>query len=83
MIGTSGGGIATAAAQQHLKAILLHMDAIVLGQPEGYIQSTPGLIADDGEVTDPTTAELLAGYVQAFSDLISRVEAGRAATPVG
>lgn len=83
VIGTSGGGIATAAAQQHLKAILLHMDAIVLGQPEGYIQSTPGLIADDGEVTDPTTAELLAGYVQAFSDLISRVEAGRAATPVG
>ena len=31
VIGTSGGGIATAAAQQHLKAILLHMDAIVLG----------------------------------------------------
>ena len=83
VIGTSGGGIATAAAQQHLKAILLHMDAIVLGQPEGYIQSTPGLIADDGEVTDPTTAEFLAGYVQAFSDLISRVEAGRAAAPVG
>ncbi len=79
VIGTSGGGIATAAAQQHLKAILLHMDAIVLGQPEGYIQSTPGLITDDGEVTDTTTAEFLAGYVQAFSDLIARVEVARGA----
>ncbi|MFT4136689.1 NADPH-dependent FMN reductase [Microbacterium sp.] len=80
VIGTSGGGVATAAAQQHLKAILLHMDAIVLGQPEGYVQSTPGLITDDGEVTSADTAEFLAGYVQAFSDLIARVQASRGVT---
>ncbi|GAA1997186.1 NADPH-dependent FMN reductase [Microbacterium ulmi] len=80
VIGTSGGGIATAAAQQHLKAILLHLDAIVLGQPEGYIQSTPGLITDDGEVTNESTSEFLAGYVKAFSDLIARVQAARDAT---
>jgi len=77
VIGTSGGGIATAAAQQHLKAILLHLDAIVLGQPEGYIQSTPGLITDDGEVTDESTAEFLAGYVKAVSELVGRAQALR------
>ena len=39
VIGTSGGGIATAAAQQHLKAILSHYNAPTLGQPEGYVQT--------------------------------------------
>lgn len=79
IIGTSGGGIATAAAQQHLKAILSHYNAITLGQPEGYVQSTPGLFADDGEVSNDDTAAFLTSYLVAFDTLITRVEAGRAA----
>ena len=72
MIGTSGGGIATAAAQQHLKAILSHYNAPTLGQPEGYVQSTPGLFAEDGEVSNDDTAAFLVGYLDAFGDLIDR-----------
>jgi len=72
VIGTSGGGIATAAAQQHLKAILSHMNAPTLGQPEGYVQTTPGLFADDGEVTDDSTAAFLVGYLEAFGALVDR-----------
>lgn len=72
VIGTSQGGIATAAAQQHLKAILSHYNAPTLGQPEGYVQSTPGLFTDNGEVTNEQTAEFLAGYLQAFVALIDR-----------
>jgi chromate reductase len=72
VIGTSGGGIATAAAQQHLKAILSHFNAPTLGQPEGYVQSTPGLFTEDGEVTNDSTAAFLVGYLEAFTSLVER-----------
>jgi chromate reductase len=72
VIGTSGGPIATAAAQQHLKAILSHYNAPTLGQPEGFVQSTPGLFADSGEVTNDQTAEFLVGYLEAFNVLVDR-----------
>ena len=47
VIGTSGSGVATAAAQQHLRAILGHFSAITMGQPEGFIQDRPGLTSND------------------------------------
>ncbi|MFS0865841.1 NADPH-dependent FMN reductase [Microbacterium sp. 179-B 1A2 NHS] len=72
VIGTSQGGIATAAAQQHLKAILSHFNAPTLGQPEGYVQSLPGVFTDTGEVTDPGTAGFLSGYLDAFVALVDR-----------
>ena len=75
IIGTSQGPISTAAAQQHLKAILSHYDAPTLGQPEGYVQSTPGLFTDSGEVTNDGTAAFLESYLDAFSRLISRYAA--------
>lgn len=70
VIGTSGGPISTAAAQQHLKAILSHLNAPTLGQPEGYVQSTPGLFTEDGEVTNESTAAFLVGYLEAFAALV-------------
>ena len=72
VIGTSGGPIGTAAAQQHLKAILSHFNAPTLGQPEGFVQSTPGLVADSGEITNDQTAEFLVGYLEAFGALVDR-----------
>lgn len=72
VIGTSGSGIATATAQQHLKAILSHFNAPTLGQPEGFIQMTPGLITESGEVTNEQTAEFLVGYLEAFEVLVDR-----------
>ena len=74
VIGASGGGVATAAAQQHLRAILGHFNAITLGQPEGFIQVTPGLIAEDGTVTVESTAEFLSSFLLAFGSLINRVQ---------
>lgn len=72
VIGTSGGPISTAAAQQHLKAILSHYNAPTLGQPEGYIQSTPGLFGENGEVANDGTAAFLRAYLDAFTALIDR-----------
>ena len=79
VIGTSGGPISAAIAQQHLKSILSHYNAPTLGQPEGFIQSTPGLFTDEGETTNEGTAAFLGSYLAAFDALITRVEAGRAA----
>lgn len=70
--GTSGGAISAAIAQQHLKTILSHLNAPTLGQPEGFIQSTPGLFTEDGEVTNEDTAAFLRSYLDAFVALIER-----------
>lgn len=79
VIGASAGPISTAAAQQHLRAVLLHLNATVLGQPEGYIQATPGLITEDGEVTNESTAAFLTSFVEALGGLVSRVQAAKVA----
>jgi chromate reductase len=72
IIGTSGGPIGTAAAQQHLKAVFSHYNAPVLGQPEGYVQSKPGLFGENGEISDDTTAGFLRSFLEAFEHLIAR-----------
>jgi chromate reductase len=40
---------------------------------EAYIQFEPGLIADDGEVTNETTAEFLRNYMAEFHGFVARV----------
>ncbi len=69
--GTSGGPIGTAAAQQHLRAILGHLNAVTLGQPEVFLQMTPGLVLDD-EVTNEGTKAFLAGFLATFDAFIAR-----------
>lgn len=78
VIGASGGPISTAAAQQHLRAIMGHFNAIVMGQPEGMIQMTPGLIDENGEITNDGTKEFLTAYLGAFISLIERVQKANA-----
>ena len=40
---------------------------------EAYIEFTPGLITDDGEVTVDSTREFLSNYMNEFHGYISRV----------
>jgi chromate reductase len=75
MIGTSPGLIGTAVGQQHLKSILSFCNSPQMNAIEAYIQFTPGLITDDGEVTVATTAEFLQMYMLEFHGFISRVYA--------
>jgi chromate reductase len=63
IIGTSPGKIGTAVGQQHLRSILAFCNSPLMNAIEAYIQFTPNLITDDGEVTDPTTAEFLMTYM--------------------
>jgi chromate reductase len=72
-IGCSPGSIGTAIAQQHLKGVLSFCNAPQMNAPEAYIQFKPGLIAENGEVTDEKTAEFLRDYMMEFHDFIVRV----------
>lgn len=75
-IGASIGPISTAVAQQHLRGMLLFSDAAVMGQPEGYLHFTDGLITAEGEVTNAGTAEFLRGWMATFADFARRQLAG-------
>jgi chromate reductase len=57
VIGASVGPIATAVAQQHLKQIMLYLDAHVIGQPEFYLGNVQDKFNDKGELTDEATKE--------------------------
>jgi chromate reductase len=72
-IGTSPGKIGTAVGQQHLRSILSFCNSPQMNAIEAYIQFTPGLISDDGEVTDQTTEEFLTNYMKEFCGFIERV----------
>jgi chromate reductase len=72
-IGTSPGKIGTAIAQQHLRSILSFCNSPQMNSIEAYIQFTPGLITDEGEVTDESVAEFLRNYMTEFHAFITRV----------
>ena len=73
VIGTSPGKIGTAVGQQHLRSILSFCNSPQMNSPEAYIQFTPGLIGDDGQVNDPTTETFLRDYMVALHQFIVRV----------
>lgn len=73
VIGTSPGKIGTAVGQQHLRSILAFCNSPLMNAIEAYIQFEPGLITDDGNVTNPTTEEFLRNYMQEFHAFIERV----------
>jgi chromate reductase len=73
VIGTSPGAIGTAVGQQHLRSVLGFCNSPQMNAPEAYIQFTPGLISDDGEVTNDGTAEFLRKVMEEFHLFIARV----------
>ena len=73
VIGTSTGKIGTAVGQQHLRSILSFCNSPQMNAPEAYIQFTPGLINDAGEVTDGSTEQFLRMYMQELCKFITRV----------
>ena len=73
VIGTSPGAIGTAIAQQNLRSVLSFCNSPQMNAPEAYIQFTPGLISDDGDVTNEGTADFLRNYMAEFRSFIARV----------
>ena len=75
VIGTSPGKIGTAVGQQHLRSILAFCNSPLMNAIEAYIQFTPGLITDEGEVTDDAVSDFLRNYMAEFYGFINRVYA--------
>ena len=73
IIGTSPGQIGTAIAQQHLRSILAFCNSPLMNAIEAYIQFEPGLINEDGEVSNDSTRAFLQNYMAEFHGFIGRV----------
>jgi chromate reductase len=73
VIGASIGAIGTAVAQQSLRSVLSFCNSPQMNSPEAYIHFKPGLITDDGEVTDETTVEFLRDYMSELHAFVVRV----------
>lgn len=72
-IGASVGSIGTAVAQQSLRGVLSFCNARQMTAPEAYIQYSPEVFADDGEVSVESTATFLRDFMIEFRDHIERV----------
>src|SRR5262249_22307004 len=71
--GTSPGTIATALAQQHLRQILgSSLGALIMGG-EAYIAFKPGLVDDEGKISDDGTRQFLKNYLDQFASLLDRL----------
>ena len=73
VIGASPGKIGTAVGQQSLRSALSFCDSPLMGAPEAYIQLTPGLITETGEVTDKGTERFLRDFLEAFEVFVDRI----------
>ena len=73
VIGTSPGKIGTAVGQQHVRSIMAFCNSPMFNAVEAYIEFTPDLISDDGEVSNDGTRDFLANYMQEFHGYITRV----------
>jgi len=73
VIGASPGKIGTAVGQQSLRSALTFCNSPQMTAPEAYIQVTPGLITEDGEVTEASTEQFLRDYMEAFGAFVTRV----------
>jgi chromate reductase len=73
IIGTSPGKIGTAIAQQHLRSILAFCNSPLMNAIEAYIQFEPGLINEDGDVSNDSMRAFLQNYMAEFHGFIGRV----------
>ncbi len=73
IVGASIGAIGTAVAQQNLKSVLGFCNSPLMNSIEVYIHFTPGLIDDDGNVSNQGTADFLHNYMVEFHGYIERV----------
>jgi chromate reductase len=78
IIGTSGGVISTAVAQQHLRAVLGDLGLQVIGG-EAYIQFKPELVDAQGNVTDDSTRTFLKTFIEQLAGFAARFQSNKVA----
>jgi chromate reductase len=84
IIGTSSGKVGTAVAQQHLRGVLNYCDAVLMNQPEAYVQFNKDVFDGQGTISDPSLVKVLQAFMTAFRDHIVRTaNFRREPVPVG
>lgn len=69
----STGGTGGFGCNHHLRQSLVHLDAIVLGQPEMYIgHLAAAKFGEDGRIIDASLAKLVAGLADKFVEWVER-----------
>lgn len=74
MAGSSPGAIGTAVAQSHLRSVLGFLGMRLCVQPEVYFHDKPGLVLDDGTITDEGTVQFLRTFLSTFADWIGKMK---------
>ena len=70
IIGTSGGNISTALAQQNMRTIASGHLTAMLGSPDAFVKHQDGLFDEDFGVTNEDTKKFLQGFVDSFAKLV-------------
>jgi len=71
IIGTSGGAISTALAQQAMRTMASGHVAALLGAPDAFVRYQEGLFAPDGTTKDDKTRAFLQTFVDNFARLVA------------
>lgn len=74
MAGSSAGAVGTAVAQSHLRSVLGFLGMRLNAQPEVYFQDHPGLMDEDGTVTDERTRRYLRAFLEAFAKWVQKLQ---------
>jgi chromate reductase len=75
--GTSQGAVATAGAQQHLRAVLGDIGMVVMGG-EAYIGFKPGLLDEQHTITDESVRKFLQAFIDQLAALVGKLTPARA-----
>jgi chromate reductase len=73
IVGTSGGQVGTAIAQDHLRSIAVAQGVALLGRPEVYFLYKDGVFDADHTVTDPQAKQVLQGFIDAFAGWVGKL----------
>ena len=73
ILGTSGGQVGTAIAQDHLRSILVAQGIALLGRPEVYFLYKEGVFDAEHNVTDPQAKQILQGFIDAFAGWVAKL----------
>ena len=75
ILGASIGAVGTAMAQQHLRNVLVFLDAPTLAQPEAFIHAKEGLFDADGNI-GPDSKAFLANWMDKYAAWVRKHAAG-------
>ena len=73
LIGTYGGQVGTAIAQDHLRAMAVAQGIALMGRPEVYFVYKEGVFDAEHAVTDPAARKILEVFVDAFAAWVAKL----------